>query len=150
MTYIDNEQQHRWYSTQSRNRSKEATMKTNLIKAFGSRYREATENEDICCNIDCYIDNKPYDIKATYSNKISLFRKIPTEVLWRTPILDNFTVPYLLPTLDANVFKVYTKSSILLHLANNPVVGQYTGDGNIQLWIDISNLQPDYILKGTV
>jgi hypothetical protein len=129
---------------QTDKKAKESFFKEWLNNKFAGRIKWSDERTDYEDGIDCWIDDVPYDIKATRNNKLTIFKiysKYPDNPY--SPLLNHPDVRYLLPPIDGDgtdYVRTYSKRSVMDHLRNNPKTGIFTGDGNINYWIDISNL----------
>lgn len=82
-----------------------------IQREFGkANVRFTDELTDLNKGIDLFIYDKPYDLKASNSNKITIFR-ITTSGLY-CPLLKNKNVEYLFPTEVKGIYKVITKQEI--------------------------------------
>lgn len=138
---------------QSTQHSKENLFITYLSRKLGNRFQKASVEDDINNGIDCYIDGKPYDLKATKGNILTVFKFNPTGKpnKWYSPLTLHPDIPYLLPTNDPNKLRIYTKTSIMYYFRTNPNTGIYSGDGNINITVDISGLEyEEFILDNSI
>lgn len=137
---------------QTTQHNKENNFYKELVEVFGNRLTKATKEDDYTNGIDCYIDNKPYDFKATKGSTLTIFKFNPTGKpnKWYSPLTLHPDIPYLLPTETKGKYRVYTKASIMYFLRTNPKLSEYNGDGNINITVDISDLEPNYYLEGKI
>ena len=105
-------------------------------------FRKSTTEEDRKLGIDCYIDFKPYDLKGTTTNHLTVLKYYTQRNVWYNPLIRHMEVPYILPlNEEGSAWKVVNKVDVLNWYYEHPdLVGRYDGDGNKNLWVDISNM----------
>lgn len=110
----------------------------------GIDFVRASKEEDFYKGTDFYLSSKPYDLKSSDSGKLSLLRRTAKRG-WYCPLTDHPSVDYAylykgsLHLINRLLFLANIDS-----ILNNPDVsfGSYSGDGNIQKWIDLSKILP--------
>lgn len=99
------------YSNQTVQHNTELRTLELIQREFGkANVRFTSELTDLSKGIDLFIYDKPYDLKASNSNKITIFR-ITASGLY-CPLLKNKNVEYLFPTEVKGIYKVITKQEI--------------------------------------
>lgn len=104
-------------------------------------------HNDYSTGIDFYYEGKPYDLKASKSNKLTVFKLYKGK--WYSPLLNHMEVPYAYTRyVDQQIthLLVYKKTTILESLAHHTLTS-YSGDGNYNINVDITDIEPDdYII----
>lgn len=105
-------------------------------------------HNDYSTGIDFYYEGKPYDLKASKSNKLTVFKLYKGK--WYSPLLNHMDVPYAYTRYkddDISHLLVYSKDYILRNLTKCCPLTTYDGDGNLNVNLCLDNLEPeDYIL----
>lgn len=114
-----------------------------LRERYGDAYVRAGMDEDVHNGIDCRIDGKPFDMKASESGCLSVFRHTSGRG-WYCPLVAHPDVDYIY-VKGGRAY--YIDRGMLLsnfaQLAPRLRWGTYTGDGNHQTWIDLSPVISD-------
>lgn len=124
-----------------------------LAHPNGHTIKDATNtSKDFKNGIDLEIDGQPVDLKVTNSRKLSLFRKSDLydkhdgREGWECPILKHPNIPYLIienhPEKKRYVGFLIRKLDLFNYLHLAPI-GTYTGDGNVNKYLDLSNIITD-------
>lgn len=133
---------------QFRQHSIESAALSKLETYFANRgfdFERASKEDDILKGTDFYLSNKPFDLKASDSGKLSLLRRTARRG-WYCPLTDHPSVDYAY--LYKGALHLINRALLLANIdsiLNNPEVsfGSYSGDGNIQKWIDLSKILPE-------
>lgn len=144
-------------NTLLQNKQKDKHAKESHFIEFLRSYAEieSIQFEDVHDNlktgIDVYYDGKPYDLKVSNSLKLSLFR---TSDLYggetRCPMLIHPEIPYLyvVEKDDKFIGFVIDKKELLKpNFLNATTFGEFTGDGNYNLTIDLNGCISDVATK---
>lgn len=104
----------------------------------GLEFQRADKDDDLYNGIDLYIDGKGYDLKASDSGKLSVFRRTAGRG-WYCPLADHADVDYLYLYKGAMYFidrRMFLAN--FAQLAGTLRWGNYSGDGNYQVYVDLS------------
>lgn len=114
-----------------------------LRRRYGDGYVRAGHEQDVYNGIDCYINGKPFDMKASESGCLSVFRHTKNRG-WYCPLVAHPDVDYLYVKGGT---AYYIDRGMLLsnfaQLAPKLRWGTYNGDGNYQAWVDLSPVIKD-------
>lgn len=105
-------------------------------------FRKASIKEDLNKGIDCYINAQAYDLKGSLSGKLTVMKYFTKGNKWYSPLCKNMDVPYLIPANEeGTVWFIVRKEDVLKYYYDNPtLVSTYSGDGNLNICIDISGM----------
>ena len=129
---------------QERQHQLESNVTDLIIKHLGVRHTitKSTLEDDINNGIDIYIDRRPYDLKCSNSQKITVFKKHRGDIY--SPLLLHQDVPYLYVTNNGTKYDIYkiTKQEILEDILSRWKFlsgSVYDGDGNVNANIYIGH-----------
>lgn len=127
--------------TQADQHNKETQALTYLKQHLNHTFTDV--HNDYSTGIDFYYNGHPYDLKASKSNKLTVFKRYKGK--WYSPLLLHMEVPYAYTRWKDDRIThllIFSKTTILEHLAHHQLT-TYVGDGNYNINIDISDIEPD-------
>lgn len=115
-------------------------------KSHGRKFRRASDKEDIQSGIDIYLDDQPFDVKASRKNHrgeypLTILKRIykDNEEYWYCPLTNHPEIPYLYSVEFEDRFIVFgvKKEDINRKLDGN-IIHKSETDGNLNQNVDIS------------
>lgn len=147
------------FNNQVYQHNKEATT-LNQLKEYcaANDMAFADVHDDFSTGIDVYINRRAYDIKASDSKKLTIFKRLPNGTEYK-PHETHTDVPYLYCLPSSGYCYIVTKKELSTYIELmkendklDALLSEYTGDGNYNLCIDIQGLllmkEPFIKLKG--
>lgn len=93
---------------------------------------------DFSTGIDIKLDDEYYDLKVSNSKKITIFKKHKGE--WYSPLTLHKDIKYMYVVEYPNCYMLYVikKDKIIEYMTSQPQITEYTGDGNINICINLN------------
>lgn len=123
-------------------------------KSQGKKFRRASKEEDIKQGIDVYLDDQPFDVKASRENHrgeypLTAFKRIykANEYEWYSPLTRHPEIPYLYSVEQEDRFVVFgIKKSDILDNLDNLAIHKSEIDGNLNMNVDILKIADKYFM----
>ena len=95
-------------------------------------------HNDYETGIDVKLDDEYYDLKVSNSKKITIFKKHKND--WYSPLTLHQDIKYMYVVEYQKCYMLYVikKDKIIEYMTSQPQITEYTGDGNINICINLN------------